>query len=132
MKIIKSNERLYSFNYNGYCGVLLPEKVMKKIMKLFVKYTDEIKKVLYENKQDLYEYHWTLANKMNGDKIEIQKVIIYTTKSKQDLDNRLSIFQAPKPKYEPEVFIVENRQEAEEIAKLLLEEELALNENKEE
>jgi len=134
MEIIKSDERLYSFNFGNYCGILLPEKVMKKLAKLFTKYTDEVRKVLYENKDDLYEYNWTLANKMNGNKIEKQKTIVYITKSKGNIEARLSLLQAPRPKYEPEVFIVEDYKEAKQVAELLLAEELAqdsLSEKKE-
>jgi hypothetical protein len=126
-EIIKSNERLYSFNFEGACGIILPEKIMKKIAKHLAKYTDEVKKILYENKDDLHEYNWTLANKMNGDKIEVQRTIVYITKNRGNIDHRLSLFHAPKPKYLSEVFIVKDYKEAEQIAELVLAEELAQN-----
>lgn len=125
MEFIKSNGKLYSLSFDRYHGVLLPERIMKKIVGISAKYADEVKKILYENKDDLYEYNWTTATKMNGDKIEKQKVIVYTTESKDNLEKNISLFKAPELKYEPEVFVVKDHREANRIAVSLLTEEIA-------
>lgn len=128
MEIIKSNDKLYSFNTEvafGRYGILIPEEAKEKIEKLSIEYTNEVKKILYEHKDKMYEYGWTLANKMENGEIKKQRVIVYTTKSKGDLEYGLFMYEAPKPKYEPEVFIVRDYEEATQVAKLILEKELA-------
>jgi hypothetical protein len=72
----------------------------------------------------MYEYGWTLANKMENGEIKKQRIVVYITKSEGDLEFRLSMYEAPKPKYEPEVFIVQDYGEATQVAKLILEKEL--------
>lgn len=128
MEIIKSNDKLYSFNTEvafGRYGILIPEEAKEKIEKLSIEYTNEVKKILYEHKDKMYEYGWTLANKIENGEIRKQRIIVYTTKSEGDLEFRLSMYEAPKPKYEPEIFIVQDYGEATQVAKSILEKELA-------
>jgi xanthine dehydrogenase molybdopterin-binding subunit B len=49
-KLLKAMKSYTSFNFEGACGIILPEKIMKKIAKHLAKYTDEVKKILYEKK----------------------------------------------------------------------------------
>lgn len=58
---------------NGvYCGIVMPEHVMKKLAKLYAKHNDEVKDLLTQYKDEMYSYEWALAYP-NGE----QKVVIY-------------------------------------------------------
>ena len=125
MQYNKVIERLYDFSAGMCCGVLMPEHVMKKLTKLNAKYSEEIRRVLTDSKDELYVSDWTLANKKSGEKIEKQLTIKYVIKGeqKEDIVRRISLFTAPKPIYVPDVYIVETHNEASEIAKAKLKEE---------
>lgn len=51
----------FEVNNGCYCGVVMPEHVAKKLVKLFAKHNDEVKDLLTQNKEELYAYDWTLA-----------------------------------------------------------------------
>lgn len=53
-------EKLYDYTSGSFCGVLVPEHVMKKLTKLQAKHLEEVKKVLTEHKAELYPSMWTL------------------------------------------------------------------------
>ena len=117
------DKRLYDFSAGIYCGVFIPEKVMKKIAKLNAKYVNEVRKVLDDNKNELYPQEWTLANRMDGADIKKQVIVRYTLTSstQKDVEKRIALFKAPLPHYEPEVFMVDSHKEAQEIAEKKLE-----------
>lgn len=121
------NQRLYDFPAGGFCGVIMPEKVMRKITKLNAKYSAEIKKILTEQKDELHASEWTLANKMNGDKIEKQVTINYVYKQHPwiTIEDRIKLFEPPKPRYIKECYLVSTMEEAKEIAQQVLQEVLA-------
>jgi len=118
-------KRLYEFNAGNYCGVFMPEHVMKKLVKLHSKYNDEVRKILNENKDELYASHWTLANKKDGEKIVKQVYVKYTKRGdKRDVENRISLFKVAQPEYQPTIYLVDSYEEANEIAEEVLKEEL--------
>ncbi len=116
------NKRMYDYPAGGYCGVIMPESVMKKLAKLNCKYSEEVRKVLDDNKDDLYPSLWTLANRMDGEKIAKQVTIKYVTTPRdvENIDRRISLFKAASPEYVETVYIVESYDEAKEIAESIL------------
>lgn len=118
------NKRMYDYNAGGYCGVIMPEHVMKKIAKINCKYQTEVRKILEENKGDLLASDWTLANEKDGDKIKKQITIKYAIAG-EDVSSRIALFKAERPIYIEEFFIVESREEADLIAGEVLAAEIA-------
>lgn len=51
----------FNVNNGGYCGIVMPEHVMKKLVKLYAKHNDEVKDLLTQHKDEIYPYEWTLA-----------------------------------------------------------------------
>jgi len=97
-KMEQVKERLYAYNPAGYCGIFLPEKVMKKLVKLTHDFELEVKRVLLDNIDDLYRYEWSLAHP-NGK----QKTVYFAVK--EDVALRLELFKARQPEYHPVVFL---------------------------
>ena len=114
------NERLYNFSAGSYSGVLMTEKVFKKLAKINAKYSDEVRKVLSENKSQLYNSDWTLANHVVDGEIKKQISIYYVDENCRDVDHRIGLFKAPEPSYIPIVYQVSNRAEATAIAEDLI------------
>lgn len=98
-------ERLYKFNPAGYCGVFMPEKVMKKLVKMTDKFEREVRLVLSENKDSLYEYGWSLAYP-NGK----QTTVLFADKG--DVDSRIKLFCVDQPEYCPIVYAGTGHDEA--------------------
>jgi len=122
------DKHMYNFNAGCSCGVVMPEHVMKKIAKINCKYSNEVKKILNEYKDELYSSNWTLANKMDGDKIEKQVIIHYSLATDHDwnsVSNRIKLFSYIKPTYEKDFYVgVKDNEQAKEIAEEVLLEEL--------
>jgi hypothetical protein len=109
------NERLYDFSANGLCGVFITEKIMKRLLKLSIKYENEVRKILAENKDELRSSNWTMAwkkSRKDTDAVYIK----YVLRNDNDVDHRITLFKPAKPKYIEEVFLVDSRKEAEDIA----------------
>ena len=51
----------FNVNNGAYCGIVMPEHVMKKLAKLYAKHNDEVKDLLTRHKDEIYPYEWTLA-----------------------------------------------------------------------
>ena len=62
----------FNVNNGAYCGVVMPEHVMKKLAKLYAKHNDEGKDLLTRYKDEMYPYEWALAYP-NGE----QRVVVY-------------------------------------------------------
>lgn len=109
-------KRLYEYNAGSYCGVFMPEHVMKKLAKLQCKYAHEVKKLLEENKADLHPAHWTCygTTKVDGK----QTIIKFVIKDRDsEVDRRISLFKPTEPEYCPEVYLVDDYEEAVAICK---------------
>jgi len=118
------NKNMYDFTAGCYCGVVMPEHVMKKIMKLNYQYQNEIIKVLDTYKDELFESDWTLANEMDQDKIKKQVTITFALKNNYDIDSRIKSFAYIKPNFIKNFYVVDNREQASEVAKEILQEEI--------
>lgn len=122
------DKEMFDFNAGGYCGVYVPTHVMKKLGRLAAQYSNDVKKVLNDHSSELLASEWTLANQLdeNG-KILKQVTIKYAKKVPDTYDNvarRISLFQPPQPQHIKELYIVENGEQAKEIANEILLEEL--------
>lgn len=51
----------FKVDNGAYCGIVMPEHVMKKLAKLYTKHNDEVKDLLTQHKDEIYPYEWTLA-----------------------------------------------------------------------
>lgn len=125
------DKRLYNYPAGPYCGVLVPEEVMRKIAKYNLNYASGIRKILNEYKDELYVSNWTSATKWSGNKIVARVTVTYTEESatEEKLDQRISLFSealAALPAYVPEVFLVNSRDEATRIAEEKLAERLKM------
>lgn len=118
------DKRMFDYSAGGYCGVVMPEHVMKRLAKLNHKYSSEVRKILHAHKDELYVSDWALANDMDGDEIKMQVVIRYSIPNGDDLsesvERRIELFQAAQPNYIEEFFLCDSRDEAREIAKEIL------------
>lgn len=92
------SKRLYSYNPSNYCGVLMTEKVMKKLANVTAKFEVEVRRILTENIGDLYSYNWSLAYP-NG----AQTSVVFG--DSDGVAERIAMFKARQPKYEPEVWL---------------------------
>lgn len=59
--VTRSNDKWFHMPAGHYCGVCIKEKTAKKLQKLLYRHSQEIKDLLTQHKEDLLEYHWTLA-----------------------------------------------------------------------
>lgn len=64
----------FNVNNGAYCGIVMPEHVMKKLAKLYAKHNGEVKDLLTQHKDELYPYEWALAYP-NGE----QKTVVFNS-----------------------------------------------------
>ena len=64
----------FNVNNGAYCGIVMPEHVMKKLAKLYAKHNDEVKDLLTQHKDEIYPYELTLAYP-NGE----QKTVVFNS-----------------------------------------------------
>lgn len=107
------NGRLYNYGNFFTCGVLIRERIMRKISKLQSKYLEEVKKVLTSGAEnnEVFSSNWTL-HYPEGEQTTVRFIDI-------SLDVKNSIDSATltaKPLYSPVVFIAASMKEAEEMA----------------
>ena len=107
-----------------YCGLLMPTKVMRKVMKVQSEATRAIRKILYDYIDEIYPTDWTLANNVDEDgKILKQVTIYYTTDDTDAVERRIGLFKPRQPQ-KVDVYIVPTREVAELIAEEVLKEEM--------
>lgn len=94
----KIDERLYQYSPTSYCGVFMPEKVMKKLVKLTADFEREVRRTLLDNIDDLYSHDWGLAYP-DGE----QTTVLFANKS--DTKRRIDLFKARQPIYCPDVYL---------------------------
>lgn len=51
---------LYDYAAGHYCGVLVTERVMRKLAASQAKHTEEVKRILSDNKSEIFPSSWTL------------------------------------------------------------------------
>ena len=122
------DRKMYAFHAGHYSGVIMPEHVMKKICKLNAKHAAEVKRVLHDHKDELMASDWTLANEMDGEKILKQITVRYALSDEKyhgEVTHRLSLFKPQGPEFLDEFYVVDSREQAQEIAEEILAEELS-------
>lgn len=97
------NERLYKVTPSVYCGFLVKQDVMKKITKLSVKFEQEIRKVLTENIDDIYEYGWNMFENKTGEKSHTYLHFANNGNLESKL-RRIELFKAKQPEYMETVY----------------------------
>lgn len=114
----------YDFAAGSYCGVIMPEHVMRKLARLQADYTAEVQRLLTRHADELFASDWTLANKMDGERIEKQ-VTIRFIQPDGDVCGRIKLFRPQQPTHLPRVYVVAHRESAKAIAESVLAAELA-------
>ena len=76
----------FKVDNGAYCGIVMPEHVMKKLAKLYAKHNDEVKDLLTQNKDEIYPYEWTLAYP-NGE----QKVVAFNS-AYESVEGRIDMY----------------------------------------
>ena len=119
------DKNMFNVSAQGvFCGVFMPENVMKKIIKVEHQAMHEIRKILNDRCDELMPAEWTLANQKDDvGKILKQITIHYTTNNRGDVGQRIKLFKPRQPTIE-DVYIVPDRKTAELIAEEILEEEM--------
>lgn len=102
---------LYDYNAGTYCGVLVEEAVMKKLAKAQAKHLEEVKRILYDNIEQVYPSMWTLhypeGKQTNVDFID----------TSADVKERIKMATTSNPpRHKPVVFVAESMKEAERMA----------------
>ena len=107
MKIIESSDNWFNVPAGMWCGLYIKERTAKKLQKLLYKQTQEIKKLLTSNKEDLVVSHWTLAYPPPEKK---QTSIHYTVEDDYDtVEERIKLFdKANKLEHISKVFIIKD------------------------
>lgn len=107
MKIIESSDNWFNVPAGMWCGLYIKERTAKKLQKLLYKQTQEIKKFLTSNKEDLVVSHWTLAYPPPEKE---QTTIYYTVEDDYDtVEERIKLFdKADRIKHIGKVFIIED------------------------
>lgn len=93
MKIIESSENWFDVPIGVYCGLYIKEKTAKKLQKLLYKQTQEIKKLLTSNKEDLVVSHWTLGYP-SPQKEQITIHYTVTKDSYDTVEDRIKLFDS--------------------------------------
>jgi len=82
----RCNERFFDLPLTDYFGVLIREAAAKKLQKILLRHTQEIKDFLIQNMDALESSNWTLAYTPS------QTVVYYYDRySKEDLKCRISL-----------------------------------------
>lgn len=76
----------FNVNNGAYCGIVMPEHVMKKLAKLYVKHNYEVKDLLTQHKDEIYPYEWTLAYP-NGE----QKIVAFNS-ANSSVEERIEMY----------------------------------------
>ncbi|WP_239515012.1 hypothetical protein [Enterobacter ludwigii] len=108
-----ADESLFDFTAGVYCGVLMPEDVMKKLSKLQAKYLQDVKRLLIENKDRLHPSSWSLYYP-DGKQTSFKYI---DTSYHIDIEDRIKhATMSHQPKHEPVVFIANGHEDAERMA----------------
>jgi hypothetical protein len=104
---------LYDYTASSYCGVLVKESVMKKLVKLQAQHLDDVKRILADgaDKGDVYPSMWTL-HYPQGD----QETVHFIDTSIDVRDRIKNATYKNQPIVRPLVFIAGSMQEAKQMA----------------
>lgn len=115
---------MFEMNAGGYCGVFMPEDVMKKVVKLQALYMKQVQTLLNDNKDKLLVSSWTMATEKDADgKITSSVYVKYSEPIPSywdSVESRIELFKPEQPK-KVDVYLCD-RDTAGLIAKEILEE----------
>ena len=115
---------MFEMNAGSYCGVFMPEDVMKKMVKLQILYMKQVQTLLNDNKDKLLPSSWTMAAEEDADgKITSSAYVKYSepaTSYWDSVESRIELFKPEQPK-KVDVYLCD-RDTAGLIAKEILEE----------
>lgn len=119
---------MFELNAGGYCGLYMPNHVMKKIIKLQANYENKIKQILNEYKDELYPADWTMETEREktgnlGKSVYLKYAIGKENKTWDNVESCIKLFKPNQPE-KIDLYIVPNRETATAIAKELLAEKL--------
>lgn len=104
---------LYNYSAGMYCGVLVTESVMKKLVRVQARHLHEVKQLLLNELErgNVFSSSWTLHYPSK------KQTSVYYISPDVDTKERINnaTFSHP-PKHEPLVFIAESMDEAEKMA----------------
>jgi len=107
------SEKLFDFSAGAYCGVMMPEYVMKKLAKLQAAYLQSVQRLLTEHKSELYPSEWTL-HYPEGKQTTVR---LTQDKGSEVVERRIKLATvAGKPKHLPLVFKANSMEEAKKMA----------------
>jgi len=114
-KVVMHNGSLYDYTNGTYCGVLIKEEVMKKLVKLQQRHLEDVKRLLIDEaeKSNVFPSAWTLHYPEGK-----QTSIRYIDTSVNLIDSIKNATITSKPKHVPVVFIAGSMSEAEAMADL--------------
>jgi hypothetical protein len=114
--------RMYDLPAGHYCGVIMPEHVMKRIMRAAAKYSNEVKKILNDHKAELHSSQWTGSYRTGSDgKITEHVKIHYVLTDDQEVERRIALFKPGQPTCLNTVYVVNDYKEAQAVCDELLE-----------
>ncbi|RJT47202.1 hypothetical protein [Rahnella woolbedingensis] len=109
-------EKLFDFSAGVYCGVLMPESVMKKLAKLQASYLQDVQRLLTEHKSELYPSSWTLYYP-EGKQTSVYYAETGSAVGVGDIERRIKhATLAHKPTLRPLVFKANSMDEAKKMA----------------
>lgn len=104
---------LYHYTAGTYCGVLMKERVMKKLAALQAKHMEDVKRVLADGAEagEVFPYMWTLHHP------EGNQTTVYFVDTSADVANNIKHAVASHaPQHMPLVFIAPSMDEAKRMA----------------
>jgi hypothetical protein len=99
-------EKYFDMSAGSYCGVLIKEKLAKKLQKLLYKQSLEIQKLLGENIDELQLSNWTLVYPDNKQ----TSINYFENNTNEEKMERIKLFnKADRIKYIPDVFYTDKK-----------------------
>ena len=101
-------QTLFDYSAGCYCGVLVTERIMKKLAKLQHEHSEAVKRLFMDNRDDVFPSMWTLS-KASGTQETVRYIDTTAT-----LEQRIaSATRCDSPRACYPVFIAGSMQEAE-------------------
>ena len=82
MTVKRMEGNWFNVNNGAYCGIVMPEHVMKKLAKLYAKHNDEVKDLLTRYKDEMYPYEWVLAYPNGEQKVVAHNALYASTEER--------------------------------------------------
>ena len=112
-RIVMHDGSLYDYTNGTYCGVLIKEKVMRKLIKLQARHLEEVKRLLADEADNgnVFPSMWTLHYP------EGKQTTVRFIDTSVDVYERIRYAtMTNKPKHEPVVFVTDSMDKAASMA----------------